>query len=551
MIVCSDFDNTITTIDVCDHIIQRVYGKRIFNDFNRRNKLGLCNSNEFYRFFTNIDIQTINLLIEDIEIDSYFERTYNRCCRNNIDIYIVSSGFKQIISKIVPFVPIDHIYANDLDNINYDYNKGDVMKQLISNNAHQQQPILYIGDGISDIDAIKYSNIIYAKRNEFLDQYCTINKIDHYIFDSFSEIYDDIFLKHTHYKLLSPGVVRLHPDALHELGYQHIFMHRHDQFHKLYSGIDRKIKAILNISPDNNAYSTLICSGSGTCAMDEMVSAYVGNVRTLIISNGMFGERWQTIGDYYNSANLYKLQLDWGMPFSIDVIVNKIIKDKIDAIVMVHCDTSVGILNKIDTICKNVKIANPNITTIIDAVSTFGSVPLSITDKDYIVFNPNKGIAAHMGCSIIVGRNSKILELDSARCGGYSMNLRRHYNYAKKYETCNTISISSLNALYYVLENHITRDTIATNYNTCQKLFNLMYDGIKYPKLLTKELSSPCIITILMPDSSRCIEYLYNHFYIVYECKGDLLNKGFQVSLFGYDAIEANIRHLISLINNF
>ena len=47
------------------------------------------------------------------------------------------------------------------------------------------------------------------------------------------------------------------------------------------------------------------------------------------------------------------------------------------------------------------------------------------------------------------------------------------------------------------------------------------------------------------------IEYLKEHTFIVYECKGHLLDKGFQISFFGDDGTEENIRKLIQLINSY
>ena len=86
------------------------------------------------------------------------------------------------------------------------------------------------------------------------------------------------------------------------------------------------------------------------------------------------------------------------------------------------------------------------------------------------------------------------------------------------------------------------------NYVKFKKLFNILYENIKYKKLLDKEISSPCVITILCPKKG-IISYLRECSFIVYECKGHLLDKGFQVSFFGADGTEENIRRLVDLVN--
>jgi perosamine synthetase len=83
-------------------------------------------------------------------------------------------------------------------------------------------------------------------------------------------------------------------------------------------------------------------------------------------------------------------------------------------------------------------------------------------------------------------------------------------------------------------------------HNTYSKYFlRLKRDN----KLLEKNISSPCIITILVENSNQVIKYLKNNLFIVYECKGDLYNRGFQISLYGLDRTDENITELIKLLN--
>jgi 2-aminoethylphosphonate-pyruvate transaminase len=236
----------------------------------------------------------------------------------------------------------------------------------------------------------------------------------------------------------------------------------------------------------------------------------------------------------------------------------------------VHCDTSTGVLNNIHDIgCLIHNISNvyntgssqepvfldipSHITYIVDTVSTFGGIPINMCDSyiDILVTNPNKALSSSMGLGIIIGRDSILNKLkDNNR--SYSLNLKRHYTYALKKETCNTCAIPCINALLHTLNmSYNCKNDVIKHHVYYKELYNILYTGIKYKKLLSYEISSPCIITILHENSAQIITYLFNNGYIVYPCKGHLLNRGFQISLYGFDGNKNNITNIVKLINGY
>lgn len=57
--------------------------------------------------------------------------------------------------------------------------------------------------------------------------------------------------------------------------------------------------------------------------MNEVINAHVGN-NILMLSNGLFGERWREIAEFYNKSNVYKIKNAWGDKFDIDHISSMI-----------------------------------------------------------------------------------------------------------------------------------------------------------------------------------------------------------------------------------
>lgn len=547
MIIISDFDGTITNRDTLDVIIDYYHGKDTIKQFEDRVLKGYDTHNNFYKFFDNIKIDICNFIeilkSNGVYADPEFKNFYDEVKDKN-RFFILSSGVKEIINCFVDNI---NVISNSLKNINYNFSKVEEIKKIKT--KFPNEPIIYIGDGLSDIKVIPYVDILFSKHNSFLHKYCNNNNIETYSFYNFKDLCVKIFKHKIHYNLFSPGVVRASEKTLDEFGTQHTFMHRHDEFHDLYKEINYKLTNLVSNTKD---YISMFVTGSGTTSMDEVINSLI-HKKTLFLSNGMFGERWISIAKFYNFINTYEYKLEWGQQYNLDEIL-KIIKNKnIECVVMVHCDTSVGILNPID-ICKDIKLQNNNVTTVVDAVSTFGAIPINVDiGIDILVTNPNKALESLMGIGIIICKHAVVEKLNESNAYSYSLNLKRHYNYSLNYETCNTVSIASLKALHKSLEMKFTsKRDILSNYENYKSIYDMFYRGIKYKKLLPYDLSSPCIITILLPNCNELIKYLKSQLYIVYECKGKYLNKGFQISFYNHTIKNKKpLNKLIDYINKF
>lgn len=553
-----DFDGTITNFDLLDEILKYGYGDNSLDKIESDLISEKISHNDLLRKMIeplNINITEMIDIIEgggDPVIMPDFKDFYDKCHEHNYKFYVISGGFKNLISHYLPYIHPKDIYANEYvikdgkHSINFLQNTHN-KDLLVSPLKRACTKSVFIGDGTSDISIVGKVDMLFAKKNTVLDKYCRDNSVPYYSFCTFSDITDILFPK-----LLSPGVVRSSPSVLNALSYQHTFMHRQDPFHDLHFQLDKKIKDILCSKPDE--YISLIVTGSGTSSMDEVINACVGHGRTLFLSNGMFGERWQTIGKFYNEENVIEYRNEWGTPFDLDKLKEKIMEENVENVIMVHCDTSVGILNPIEAVGSMIKSINKDIKFIVDCVSSLASIPINMDNShiDILVSNPNKGFAAHMGIGLIIGRCDVLEKFETNKCGSYSLNLKRHYILAKKGETMNSVSISSVvGLLSSISENFNHVDDINSNHKDQIEMFNYMYENVNYNKLLHHSVSSPSIITILCDNSNDIIDHLGGKGYVVYPCKMHLEGYGFQVSFYGHDAKLENIKDLVVHINNY
>lgn len=95
-----------------------------------------------------------------------------------------------------------------------------------------------------------------------------------------------------------------------------------------------------------------------------------------------------------------------------------LISDKsITNVAMVHSETTTGIFNPIDKIGALVRKHAPNATFMVDAMSSFGGVPIDFEKCaiDFLVSSANKCIEGVPGFSFVIANKEKLL-----RCDGWA-----------------------------------------------------------------------------------------------------------------------------------
>ena len=102
--------------------------------------------------------------------------------------------------------------------------------------------------------------------------------------------------------------------------------------------------------------------------------------------------------------------------------VEEILKNdkSITNVAMVHCETSTGVIHPVGTVGKLVKELAPGASFFVDAMSSFGGVPLNLdlANIDFMVSSANKCIEGVPGFSFVIGH------IDSLkRCKGWARSL--------------------------------------------------------------------------------------------------------------------------------
>jgi 2,3-diketo-5-methylthio-1-phosphopentane phosphatase len=210
MVIFCDFDGTITQEDCIDKLLN-IYADKEWENIEREWKNGLIGSKECIvrqlKCVEKISFEQLEDFIKNIKIDNHFFEFINYIQKNSIEFHIVSDGFGLFIKNILGNNNIFNIsaYSNDLELLdskliasfpNSKENclsqggncKCGIIKKLCSNKFK-----IYIGDGKSDICAIKNADLIFAKGT--LAKYCVENSINFVEYDNFNKILNHIAQK--------------------------------------------------------------------------------------------------------------------------------------------------------------------------------------------------------------------------------------------------------------------------------------------------------------------------------------------------------------------
>ena len=143
--------------------------------------------------------------------------------------------------------------------------------------------------------------------------------------------------------LMIPGPVTVLPRVLKAMS-RPLIPHRGKEFEEILKECVEGLKPLFGTRED-----ILILSGTGTLGMEASISNFVSEEDVVLnIVNGKFGERFYEITKRYATPRL--LEFEWGNSVDIEKVEEEI--EGVDAITIVHNETSTGVLNPVKEIAK-------------------------------------------------------------------------------------------------------------------------------------------------------------------------------------------------------
>jgi 2-aminoethylphosphonate-pyruvate transaminase len=157
-------------------------------------------------------------------------------------------------------------------------------------------------------------------------------------------------------------------------------------------------------------YTSILLQGSGTFATEAMILSLIdNNDHVLVVSNGVYSERIYKICTIHK-INCLILKSENTAPIKIEKIRECLQKErKITTIIAVQFETTIGILNDVNELIS--LASNYNCQVLIDAISSFGVLPLNYTDAlTAVVSSSNKCLHGAPGVAFVIVNKKRLIK---------------------------------------------------------------------------------------------------------------------------------------------
>jgi aspartate aminotransferase-like enzyme len=333
-----------------------------------------------------------------------------------------------------------------------------------------------------------------------------------------------------------PGPVNLHPDVK-EIYYSTFMSHRSAGFYTdvtLFSA---------NLCRYVNAQNVSFFVGSGSLA-NEVVAQYLKQLpgKGLILVNGEFGKRIK------EQAMHIQLPFDafdeeLGRPFNYTLLENELASNHYTWLWFVHCETSSGVLNKMETL-KNlgnkykVKIA-------VDCISSIGNTPVNLEGIYLASGTSGKGLASYPGIAMVYHQDG-VTDLNTVAIPRY-MDLKHH-------QETNQVPYTISTNLFYALVNAFNGVNSPAHFQQVKQLSDFLYEELSalgFTFLGNYADMMPGVISIVCPPEINSydlgVELEKNNFFVNYG--GSYLRKVnyFQVCIMGHQE-KKNVEKLVEFL---
>ncbi len=295
--------------------------------------------------------------------------------------------------------------------------------------------------------------------------------------------------------------------------------------------IDANTRVRRRIVEIANADDTHVCvpvQGSGTFAVEATLGTLIPRYeKSLILINGAYGHRMakilSVIGREY--VTLETPEDTPPDPEEVDEILDG--DDEISHVIMVHCETTSGILNPIREVSEITKVRQ--LSLIIDSMSAFGAIKLDATEIhfDAVMASSNKCLEGVPGMGFSIIRKS-VLETCEGNAHSLSLDLYDQWQAMEKTKqwrfTPPTHVIVAFDKALDIYDAEGGPEGRAERYsNNCRSLVDGMRE-MGFETLLPDHLQAPIIVTFRMPtdlnfDFQTFYDGLKDKDYVIYPGK--------------------------------
>ncbi|MGE0681538.1 MAG: 2-aminoethylphosphonate aminotransferase [Candidatus Binatia bacterium] len=337
------------------------------------------------------------------------------------------------------------------------------------------------------------------------------------------------------YILLNPGPVNVSPRVRQAL-LRGDLCHREEEFSDLLVAV--RTKLLRAFAP--TGYTAVPLSGSGTLAVEAMVSsALPEGKKLLVINNGVYGERMLRMAEAHRIPTV-ELRYDWTERPEMGQIEETLKADPtIAAVALVHHETTTGLLNLVSEVGAITRQTGRLL--LLDAVSALGGEELDLVRDgvDLCACTANKCIQGLPGVAFVLVRQEAMTAMQGYPRRSLYLHLPAHWEAHEKRSIPFTPSVQAWYALDEALD-ELLEEGVAARVQRYQQAASLLRKGfarLGLRFLLPAEYRANSLTSMFLPEGMtyQCLhDNLKEHGFVIYEGQGELQTGIFRVANMGH-----------------
>jgi 2-aminoethylphosphonate-pyruvate transaminase len=312
--------------------------------------------------------------------------------------------------------------------------------------------------------------------------------------------------------------------------------HREPEYAALRERVVERLRRAFGLS---GGWQAVLLAGSGTAAVEAMVAASTRPGRRLLVCrNGVYGDRLAAMAE---RAKLEVTSLDrgWCQAIDPDEVEAALARDEtIDAVALVHHETTTGLLNPAGEIAE--RVARRGRMVVLDAVSSLGGEELALdgTGISMVACSANKCLHGLPGLAFVLLSPAGAARARETVSRSVYLDLSLYLDAADHESVPFTPAVPVTYALEAALDELLEEGPAERRrrYRERVALLDRGFARLGLEQLLSPELRSSSIRSVALPPGVAFADLhdpLREDGYVIYAGQGDLGRTIFRVATLG------------------
>ncbi|MCP2334884.1 pyridoxal-phosphate-dependent aminotransferase family protein [Actinomadura rupiterrae] len=318
--------------------------------------------------------------------------------------------------------------------------------------------------------------------------------------------------------------------------------HREPEFGELLA----KIRADLPRALGLTAHEALLVTGSGTSAMEmAVISSVRAGREILVVDNGVYGDRLLKIARA-NGITAHTVRPDgddltrWTTPIDPEAVRAALEEHPgVDAVAVVHHETTTGLINPVRAIGEIVK--DTGALLVVDAISATGNEDQDLGEihADIVCGTANKGLHGLPGISFILCSPKGIERIQEVPARSLYLNAASYLKGQRNGNVPFTPAVQVCYALDEAIQEYFDQGGFEGRTKLYRERAALVRSGfgrLGLDVLVKPELRSNSVTMLHLPDAvtyDRLHDELKRRGYVIYAGQGSLSSQFFRICTMG------------------